>query len=215
LRRSDAIFVQRPSFVPLPRVFFARDTLLVARELLGQCIVRRRAGEILVARIVETEAYHGDEPACHAHANQQRVRRGELPRGRSAVLFGEPGTAYVYFNYGMYWLFNVVTEPVGTPAAVLIRAIESVLGASRMRELRPSAKRDRDIGNGPGKLALALDIGPRFNGRALTKIDELFLARGPSVVSAREIVAGPRIGIRKARELPWRFHLRDNEYVSG
>ncbi|HUR27121.1 MAG TPA: DNA-3-methyladenine glycosylase [Planctomycetota bacterium] len=201
--------------MPLPRAFFARDTLVVARELLGQRIVRRRAGAVLVARIVETEAYHGDEPACHAHANLQRVRRGELPRGRSAVLFGEPGTAYVYFNYGMYWLFNVVTEPAGTAGAVLIRAIEPEAGIERMRELRPSAKRDRDLGNGPGKLALALDIGPRFNGHVLTASDELFLAKGPSAVRARDVVAGPRIGISKAQALPWRFHLRGNEFVSG
>jgi len=202
-------------FTPLPQAFFARDTLRVARELLGCFVVRRRGSEQLVARIVETEAYHGDEPACHAHANFQRVRRGEAPRGRSAVLFGAPGTAYVYFNYGMYWLFNVVTEPEGTPGAVLVRAVEPVFGIERMRELRPHAQRDRDLGNGPGKLALALDIGPAFNEHALYAPGELFLARGDRAVAAREIVAGPRIGISKARDLPWRFHVRGNEHVSG
>ncbi|HTF90919.1 MAG TPA: DNA-3-methyladenine glycosylase [Planctomycetota bacterium] len=195
--------------------FFARDTLRVARDLIGAYLVRKLDGELLVARIVETEAYHGDEPACHAFANLQRVRRGEAPRGRSAVLFGEPGTAYVYFNYGMYWLFNVVTESVGTPGAVLIRAVEPIQGIERMRSLRPSVRRDRDLGNGPGKLALALQIGPDFNAHPLHTSKDLYLARSGPPVPRRDIVAGPRIGISKAQDLPWRFHLRGNEFVSG
>ncbi len=198
----------------LEQKFFARDTLRVARELIGTFIVRRIGRELLVARIVETEAYHGDEPACHAHNNMQRVRRGEIPRGRSALLFGEPGTAYVYFNYGMYWLFNVVTEAKGTPGAVLFRAIEPLHGLERMHSLRPRVKNDRDLGNGPGKLALALDIGPEFNGRALWESRELFLARGEGAIQKRDVVASPRVGISKAKDLPWRFHLRGNECVS-
>ena len=198
----------------LEREFFARDTRRVARELLGSFIVRRIGRETLIARIVETEAYRGDEPACHAYANAQRVQRGEAPRGRSAVLFDEPGTAYVYFNYGMYWLFNVVTEPAGQAGAVLIRAIEPVHGIECMRAFRPHAKSDKEIGNGPGKLALALDIGSKFNGKSLLRSRELFLARATGKCPRRPVVESPRIGISQAKDLPWRFHFGNHPGVS-
>ncbi len=198
----------------LEREFFARDTRRVARELLGSFIVRKIGRDTLIARIVETEAYRGDEPACHAYANAQRMQRGEAPRGRSAVLFDEPGTAYVYFNYGMYWLFNVVTEPAGQAGAVLIRAIEPVSGIERMREFRPRAKSDTEIGNGPGKLALALDIGAEFHGKSLLRSRELFFARPSGMRARRQIVESPRIGISQAKDLPWRFQLRDQACVS-
>ena len=194
--------------------FFARDTLRVARELLGAFIVRKIGGETLIARIVETEAYRGEEPACHAYANLQRVQLGKPPRGRSALLFGEPGTAYVYLNHGMYWLFNVVTESAGTAGAVLFRAIEPVSGIERMRLSRPSAKSDEKLGNGPGKLTLALDIGAKFNGHALHDSRELYLARGPGRSARRKIATSPRIGITRARTLPWRFYLDEHACVS-
>ncbi len=203
-----------PGLVRLEREFFARDTRRVARELLGALIVRKIGRETLIARIVETQAYRGDEPACHAYSNAQRVRRGEAPRGRSAVLFDEPGTAYVYFNYGMYWLFNVVTEPAGRAGAVLIRAIEPVSGIERMRAFRPRAKADKEIGNGPGKLALALGIGAKFHGKSLVRSRELFFARPIGGRASRTIVESPRIGISQAKDLPWRFHIRDHPCVS-
>lgn len=198
----------------LSRAFFARDTVRVARELVGTLVVRRLEGELLVARVVETEAYRGDEPACHAYRNTQRLARGELPRGRSALLFAGPATAYVYFNYGVHWLFNVVTEAEGTAGAVLLRAIEPLRGIERMRQLRPAAKRDVDLGNGPGKLTRALAIGPEFNAHPLHASRELYLAHGETRVPRSAIVAGPRVGISQARELPWRFHLRDHPCVS-
>lgn len=199
---------------PLPRSFFARPTLRVARDLIGALVVRDQGGERLVARIVECEAYREDEAACHAHANWLCRARGEAPRGRSALLFGPPGTAYVYFNYGVHWLFNVVTEPEGTGAAVLVRALEPLRGLERMAQRRPSAGRPEELCNGPGKLTQALAIGPEFNGRDLQSSRELFLAAAPSALPRGAVATGPRIGIRQACELPWRFFLRDHPCVS-
>ena len=207
--------VTRPT--ALSKSFFARDTVRVARELIGTRLVRRLDGEWLVARVVETEAYREDEPACHAHRNFLRRARGEAPRGRSALLFDEPGTAYVYFNYGMHWLFNVVTEPEGVGCAVLIRAVEPLAGIERMRALR-AATRERDLArlaSGPGKLTQALAIGPEFNGHALCASRELFFARPTRRVPDDSIASGPRVGIRVARELPWRFWLRGSASVSA
>jgi DNA-3-methyladenine glycosylase len=194
--------------------FFARDTLVVARELLGKHLVRRVQGETLLARIVETEAYTGEDAACHAHANARRLREGHAPKGRSAVLFGEAGRSYVYFNYGMYWLFNVVTERVGVPGAVLVRAIEPLEGLEAMRRFRPRVKRDHELGNGPGKLALALSIGSEFNGEPLYASRELYVTEGGARVRAGEIATSPRVGISKAQELPWRFYLAGHPCVS-
>lgn len=168
----------------------------------------------MIARIVETEAYRGDEPACHAFVNLARVQRGLEPRGRSALLFREPGLAYVYLNYGVHWLFNVVTEREGVAAAVLVRAAEPLSGVEHMRRLRPGIEDESDLANGPGKLTRALDIGPRFNGRSLCASRELYLAAPQLRVPARAIATTPRIGINKAKELPWRFFLRGNPCVS-
>ena len=168
--------------------FFARDPNEVARELIGCVLLHEGVG----GRIVETEAYAGHEPACHAHVGLT---------ARTAVIFGPPGRAYVYLSYGIHRLFNVVTLPEGEAAAVLVRALEPLAGIELMRGRRPG-RSDRELCSGPGRLAAALEIGAEHNG-----ID---LVAGPIALHRpaeppTEIVAGPRIGITKAVELPWRY----------
>jgi DNA-3-methyladenine glycosylase len=168
--------------------FYARSVHDVARDLVG-CIVRhgRAAG-----RIVETESYHEEEPACHAFA-------GLTPRTR--VLFGEPGIAYVYRSYGIHALLNAVAEDEGTGAAALIRALEPVDGFEEMRARR-GLDAERMLCSGPGKLTQALGIWLDHNDTPLT-------GGGPIDILPREhdpeIVTGVRIGINKAVDLPWRF----------
>ncbi|MCD6289791.1 MAG: DNA-3-methyladenine glycosylase [Anaerolineae bacterium] len=191
----------------LPPSFYERDTLIVARELLGQRLVRIVDGARVVGRIVEVEAYRGtDDLASHA-------ARGRTPR--NAVMFGPPGHAYVYFTYGMHYCLNVVTEPLGIPAAVLIRAIEPVEGIEVMRLGRPG-RRDEELTNGPAKLCQALQIDRLFNGVALVPEARLFIEEG-EVVSDGQIATSPRIGVRGdelALTRPWRFFIRGNPFVS-
>jgi DNA-3-methyladenine glycosylase len=183
-----------------PRLdFYARSVHAVARDLIG-CTVRH--GES-AGRIVETESYHMDEPACHAHIGIT---------GRTHILFGEPGRAYVYFSYGIHALLNAVSENEGVGAAVLIRALEPTDGVTEMRERR-GLERLGDLCSGPGKLTQALGVGLSLNGTSLVD--------GPIEVLARErghreprIVVGERIGITKAAELPWRFCDAESRYVS-
>ena len=183
----------------LGRAFYARSVHDVARDLIG-CLVRH--GET-AGRIVETESYHMDEPACHAHAGVT---------GRTQTLFGAPGHAYVYFSYGVHSLLNAVAERDGTGAAVLIRALEPVDGVELMRERR-RVRRDEDLCNGPGKLTQALGIGLSLNGSSLEEGPIAVLAREPEAGEPR-IVVGERIGITKAADLPWRFCDADSRHVS-
>lgn len=199
----------------LPESFFARDTLTVAKELLGVIICRKTKTEFTAARIVETEAYLADDPACHAYATAQKLKQGIAPSGRSKILFEEPGCAYIYLNYGMYWLFNVVTEHPGTAGAVLIRGVEPVAGIDLMRARRSKVKNDHQLTNGPGKLSLAMKIGPEFNGIQMCDSRELFLAKDPDFqLDHKSLVSTTRIGITKAKDHPWRYYLRDNPFVS-
>ncbi|HEV3378035.1 MAG TPA: DNA-3-methyladenine glycosylase [Thermoleophilaceae bacterium] len=183
----------------LGRPFYERSVHDVARDLVG-CVVRH--GET-AGRIVETESYHMEEPACHAYAGVT---------SRSRTLFGAPGHAYVYFSYGIHSLLNAVAEEEGVGAAVLIRALEPVEGVEVMRSRRGVA-RDDELCNGPGKLTQALGIGLALNGTSLVD--------GPIEVLAREartreprVVVGERIGITKAADLPWRFCDADSRDVS-
>jgi len=182
--------------VRLGRDFYARSVHDVARDLVG-CFVRH--GET-TGRIVETESYHMDEPACHAHAGLTE---------RTRPLFGPPGHAYVYFSYGIHSLLNAVAEPEGTGAAVLIRALEPVDGLDVMRRRR-GVERTTELCSGPAKLTQALEIGLSLNGTSLLE--------GPIEVLEREsqprIAIGERIGITKAADLPWRFCDADNAHVS-
>ena len=175
--------------------FFARPVVEVARDLIGWTV---RHGET-AGVIVETEAYHQEEPACHAHAGLT---------ARTRPLFGPPGRAYVYRSYGIHALLNAVCEPAGVGAAVLIRALEPLSGRELMRSRRGVAG-DEDLCSGPGKLTQALGIELALNGTSLVD--------GPVVIEAGaplEHVVGTRIGITKAAELPWRFCAAGSRAVS-
>jgi len=180
--------------------FYSRPAAEVAPDLLGKFLVHGPAA----GQIVETEAYLGlDDLAAHAC-------RGVTPRTR--VLFGRPGRAYVYLVYGMYECLNLVAEPEGTPGCVLIRALEPISGIDEMRRRRPGAKSLEDLAAGPGKLTLAMGITRRHNGRDLTK-GALTVRQWESGESF-EIEITPRIGIRLCRELPLRFCVAGNRFVS-
>ena len=197
---------------PLPAEFFARPTLQVARELIGNLLVRELGdGARLVGRIVETEAYREDEPACHAWRRVKPPVTKAGGRWRGGDLLSRPGLAYIYLNYGMYWLLNVITEPEGIGAAVLIRAVEPIEGVDHMRSLR-GVHSDTELTNGPGKLTLAFGIDSSFHLLPLTE-PPLYLARDDSLapLGVKESV---RIGISKAAELPWRFYAAGNPWVS-
>lgn len=183
----------------LPRAFYARKTVDVARDLLGKLLVH---GD-MAGTIVETEAYlGGDDLAAHSAAGITT---------RTAVIFGPPGHAYVYLSYGIHSCLNIVTERDGAPGCVLIRAIEPVLGIEAMRRRRPKARSDRELGSGPGKLTQALGIGLECNGADLTH--GLLTVRDGRTYGP-EIVVTPRIGISKCRDWPLRFLIRDNRFVS-
>ena len=192
---------------PLTSEFYNRDTVTVARDLLGKHIVRVLAdGTRLVCAITETEAYVGPvDKACHAY-NYKRTER-------TKTLFAPPGTAYVYLIYGMYHCLNLVTEPEGEPCAVLIRGAEPVTNGDiiankrfgrKLAELSPSQK--KNLLNGPGKLCRGLDITRAQNGLDLTEREGgLWICDGPAPAS---IKSGPRVGIDYAEEavdFPWRF----------
>ena len=184
----------------LPRTFYNRPVVDVARDLLGKILVHGATGGI----IVETEAYLGlKDAASHAY-------RGISERNK--VMFGAPGHAYVYFIYGMYECVNVVCEPKGEAGAALIRAVEPLMGVDLMRTRRPGAKHLRDIANGPGKLTIAMGITRALNGADLTKGP--LLLRDQRGGSPFEIAVGPRIGITKCADWPLRFTIKGNEFVS-
>ncbi len=182
--------------------------MLVAKELLGKLlVVPTLDGERVSGIIVETEAYHGPlDKASHAYGSRR------TPRTES--MYGLGGTVYVYFIYGMYYQFNVVTHVEGEPSAVLIRALEPREGLHMMRLRRP-VKPETNLTNGPGKLCKALGIDRRFD-RANLLGDEVWIEEGQSI-KPRQIAAGPRIGLGQAEEYlskPWRFWVKDNPYVS-
>ncbi|SDN42908.1 DNA-3-methyladenine glycosylase [Vreelandella arcis] len=196
---------QDTKLTPLTRDFYNRDTLEVARELLGCWLVRERNGEQLAARIVETEAYCGaEDSACHAH-------RRRSPR--TEAMFGPPGHAYVYLVYGMHWLLNVVTEAEGSPCAVLIRAVEPTANEAAMRATRQAA--GKQLSNGPGKLTRALSIDKALYGHDMTQRNQLWIS---DAAHSTPIASGPRVGIDYAkpehRDAPWRLWLKDNPWVS-
>lgn len=198
-----------PSLKKLTRDFYTRsNTLLVARELLGKLlVVPTPDGERVSGIIVETEAYHGPlDKASHAYAHRR------TPRTES--MFGMGGTVYVYFIYGMYHQFNVVTHIEGEPSAVLIRALEPQEGLDVMRLRRP-VKPETNLTNGPGKLCKALGIDRRLD-RASLLGDEVWIEEFRSI-KPRQIATGPRIGLGQAEEYlskPWRFWVKDNPFVS-
>jgi DNA-3-methyladenine glycosylase len=188
----------------LPRSFYARPVLVVARELVGKVLVRRSAEEVTAGRIVECEAYRGPEDLA-AHSSRGRTRRTE-------AMYGPPGHAYVFRLYGRSWAFNVVTTRVGQPHAVLVRGLEPICGLELMAERRRMAPSARELSNGPGKLCQALGITGADYGRDLCQ-DELYLLEG----SCGTVSRSPRINVAYAGEWarrPWRFFERGNRYVS-
>jgi DNA-3-methyladenine glycosylase len=195
----------------LPRDFYARPTLDVARDLIGKVFVHDAAAGLTSGIIVETEAYVGEaDPACHAAP-------GRTPR--NAPLYGPPGIAYVYLNYGIHYLVNAVTEPDGWPAAVLIRALEPLEGEPlmRRRRARGTGREAREflraeLCRGPGNLTRALGVSLRQNIRDLTdgplRIEDRALP-------PREVAWTPRIGIRVGTESLWRCIAVDSDAISG
>jgi DNA-3-methyladenine glycosylase len=201
-------FDARPT---LPRAFYARPTLDVAKDLIGKVLVHETRAGIAAGAIVEVEAYIGeDDPACHAAPG---------PTARNAPLYGPPGIAYVYLNYGIHYLVNAVTEPAGSPAAVLIRALEPVEGEALMRRRRargtgrrPDGFATMELCRGPGNLTRALGISLKLNQYDLTGRVLRIEDRG---LPARAIGWSRRIGINVGVEAEWRVYATDSEAVSG
>ena len=191
----------------MPRSFYDRSTLVVAADLLGKVLVHRTAAGLAAGMIVEAEAYIGeDDPACHAAPG---------PTPRNEPLYGPPGVAYVYFNYGMHHLVNAVTEAEGRPAAVLIRALAPLDGLALMhtrRSIRGRTIVARDLCRGPGNLTRALGITLAENRVVLTSrrlwIEDRGLDRG-------RVSWGPRVGIRVGRDRPWRCWIAGHRSVTG
>jgi len=187
--------------MPLSREFYLKDTITVAQKLLGKLLVLEQPEGRLVGRIVETEAYLRDDPACHAC--RKRTPRNE-------AMFGPPGYSYVYLAYGMYHCLNAVTQPEGVAEAVLIRAVEPLEGIEIMQQHR-HIDRLEQLTSGPGRLCQAFGIDLRLNQADLTQ-RPLTMEEGDS--SPFEIIATTRIGIARGVEHPWRYYIRGNRFVS-
>jgi DNA-3-methyladenine glycosylase len=178
--------------------FFERSVHLVARELIGCQLFYKGCG----GTIVETESYERDDPACHAYVGLTK---------RTETLFGPPGRAYVYLSYGIHSLLNAVAEPEGDAAAVLIRALEPTVGLETMRARRGD-RPEAELCSGPGKLTEALGIGLKENGADLSA--DPFVLLSPGQGWGGRVLTGPRVGITKAVERPWRFSLAGSRFVS-
>ena len=187
----------------VPRSFYDRPTLDVARDLLGKVLVHDRRGVRSSGVIVEVEAYIGEtDPACHAAPG---------PTPRNAPMYGEPGHAYVYLNYGVHWLVNIVTESRGSPAAVLLRALDPLEGIDVMRRRRGAMADDRELCRGPGNLTKAMGITLAQNGADLLGSQLYLEDRG---VQIGAIAWGPRVGINVGQDRPWRAFVRAHPAVS-
>lgn len=188
----------------LPAAFYARDTELVARDLLGCILECHTPDGVASGRIVETEAYVGEHDlACHAAAGRTR---------RTEPLYGPPGTSYVYFIYGVHWCFNAVTREMGEPSAVLVRALEPLEGIDLMRARRPAARRDLDLTNGPGKLCAALAIDASHNAIPLQR-PPVLIRRGTTIPDTNVTIT-PRIGITRCADWPLRWFVSDSPCLS-
>jgi DNA-3-methyladenine glycosylase len=188
----------------IDRKLYSKDTLTVAKKLLGCYITKEMQKYTLVAKIVETEAYLGNnDPACHAF---QKLTNRNRP------MFEEGGISYVYFIYGNYYCFNVVTEQKGIGAAVLIRAVEPIDGIDQMRKNRKYQVKDINLTNGPAKFCMAFDIGRQDNSLNLTE-DRIRIYRSKRKEDFT-IAITPRIGIKDGAEFPYRFFIKDNPYVT-
>lgn len=193
----------------LPENFYNRKVNFVARALLGKILVRKIDSKILSGKIVEVEAYDGKDDAA-SHSFNGMTKRNE-------VMFGKAGQLYVYFTYGMHFCANVVVDKDGFGAAVLIRAVEPIVGISalalnRYSKEKISTKELINLCNGPAKLCQAFGINKKQNGTNLCG-DEIYLLDAAQI-SEREIISSPRIGIKKSIALLWRYYIKDNPFVS-
>ncbi|MCX6343626.1 MAG: DNA-3-methyladenine glycosylase [Armatimonadetes bacterium] len=182
--------------------FYVQNTVEVARAALGKIVVHVNDGVVTSGRIIETEAYLHDDPACHASRGMTK---------RNEIMFGEPGRAYVYFTYGFHYCLNFVTQPKGIGEAILIRALEPIDGIDVMMQNR-NKERLEDLCSGPGKLTQAMGIAKELNGECLADGRLYVIDDGLDI---GEIIIRPRIGIKEAIDEPWRFYLeRYRRWVS-
>lgn len=214
LYNSDYILGRTEFMKTLNREFYNRDSIAVAKDLLGKVLVHKIDGNRMATKIVEVEAYMGvEDKAAHSYGGR-RTKRVE-------VMYGAPGFSYVYLIYGMYNCFNIVTNVLGTPQAVLIRAVEPLEGLEAMAQYRYKKSYDTltkrqiiGLTSGPGKLSMALSIDKRHNGVDLCG-SRLYVEEGDN--DNIDIVAAKRIGIdyaEEAKDYLWRFYIKDNKYVS-
>ena len=200
---------QKQTQSKLDRQFYTRDLLAVANELLGKLIVKKEKGKILSGKIVEVEAYDGSiDEAAHTFIGKTK---------RNEIMFNEGGYLYVYFTYGNHYCCNVVTGQEGKGTAILIRAIEPVDGVATMIKNRfnrnlLNEKEKYNLTSGPGKVCQAMSINKNHYGIDLTG-EEIYLIDQP-IVEMQNVVITKRIGIKKSVDLPWRFYIKDNPYVS-
>lgn len=191
--------------IPIKRNFFYQDTVKVAKDILGKLLVRESSQGIFVGRIVEVEAYRGiDDPASHSYRGKTK---------RNEIMFGKPGVVYVYFTYGSHYCLNVVTEKAGIAAAVLIRALEPLKGIDEMK-INRGVKDLTKVASGPGKLTKAFQITLEENGLDITNASSYMNIYEINKPEQFQIVQTTRIGIRLAKEFPWRFYIKDNPNVS-
>lgn len=192
-------------YKPLPRKFYLRDTVTVSKELLGKVIVRTAGSKIITARITETEAYIGEhDPASHSY---KKITE------RNKVMYDKGGLVYVYFIYGNYNCFNIVTGKKGEGNAVLIRAAEPQEGTEAMKKFRGKIKNIHELTNGPAKLCMALNIDRKLYGEDASKNGSVFISE-PLKIEKFEIVITKRIGITEGRDFPYRFFIKDNPFVT-
>lgn len=199
--------IKKPDLRPLSASFFLRPAFRVAPDLLGRYLLHKTPEGLCGGIIVETEAYTQSDPASHSC-------RGKTER--NSMMFEAGGKAYVYRSYGVHWCFNVTTGKPGTGAAVLIRAIEPTFGLEQMRERRLrnlSECSNRDLARGPGRLCEALKIDSSHSGDTL--LGPPLMLASPKGFRRPLVVHTPRVGITKAVEVPWRFCIPNNAYVSG
>lgn len=188
----------------LPKSFYTRNPVGVAKDLLGKIVVRNIKGTRISGVIVEVEAYNGkNDPA--SHASRKLTVKNKL-------LFEDPGRAYIYFIYGNYWCFNIVAHSIGDAGGVLIRALEPLEGVNIMMKNR-KIENITKLCNGPGKLAKALLITGKLNGIDVTKRGALYIAKGKPV-NTNDIVSTPRIGVKVGLDKQWRFYIKNNPYIS-
>jgi DNA-3-methyladenine glycosylase len=192
----------------LGRDFYARDVLDVARDCIGTLLVHETPAGRIVGRVVEAEAYRGPEDrAAHSYGGRRTAR--------TEVMFGPPGHVYVFFVYGMHWHVNLVTGPLGAPQAVLLRAVEPLMGVELMAERRGMGAERRELTNGPGKLCQAFGIDRNLYGADLCR-GPLYLEPAPAHLPPPRVLTSPRIGIDYAgpwRDRPWRFFDGESPYV--